>query len=71
MPLYEYWCKDCRKSFTQLKSISELNQRVQCPTCQSKRVQRVLSNFSTSGQLRTSGRGFTALNKSDCKTGGG
>jgi putative FmdB family regulatory protein len=71
MPLYEYWCKDCGKTFTELKSVQELNNVFKCPDCNSKRTQRVLSTFATSGQIRAGSRGLASLNRSNCKPTGG
>jgi putative FmdB family regulatory protein len=39
MPIYEYFCKKCSKSFTTPMSISEHEKKtVRCPQCKSTKV---------------------------------
>ena len=39
MPLYEYFCKKCDKSFTITMTIGEHDKkRIQCPDCKSTKV---------------------------------
>jgi putative FmdB family regulatory protein len=71
MPIYEYSCKDCGGIFTELVSAQARFKIVCCPSCKSKRTQRVLSNFATSDQIKSSGRGWSSFNKSGCKPSGG
>lgn len=41
MPVYEFICLDCRKSFSEVMSISAYEStRVECPKCGSKKVER-------------------------------
>jgi len=42
MPLYEYQCKSCNKTFELLVTSTD-DQKVQCPECSSKDVQKLLS----------------------------
>ncbi len=41
MPIYEYCCKDCEKSFEKLVFGSETPE---CPSCNSKKVTRLMSS---------------------------
>jgi putative FmdB family regulatory protein len=46
MPVYDYVCKNCRKKFSETKSISEYDPKAaRCPKCRSRRVERVLSRI--------------------------
>lgn len=51
MPLYEYQCKDCEKKFEALVSFKNADKPVECPHCNSKKTDKLLSTFcaSTSG----------------------
>jgi putative FmdB family regulatory protein len=49
MPLYEYRCDKCGRSFEKLRRIQDADGDVQCPYCESEKVQRELSSFATSG----------------------
>ena len=41
MPIYEYVCLDCRKEFSETKSVSAYKPgKVKCPKCDSKNVDR-------------------------------
>jgi putative FmdB family regulatory protein len=40
MPLYEYECQECQKTFEKLVRNSD---PVECPHCRSQRLQRLLS----------------------------
>jgi putative FmdB family regulatory protein len=59
MPLYEYRCKACGRTFEQLRRMSEADRGVECPECRSEDVQRVLSTFATGGCGPSSGGRFT------------
>ena len=58
MPLYEYRCKACGRTFEKLRRMSEADQGVECPECRSEEAQRVLSTFAT-GACGPSGGRFT------------
>jgi putative FmdB family regulatory protein len=48
MPTYEYECKDCKKKFTLILSISEHDKtKASCPKCKGKKVQQSISAFMT------------------------
>ena len=46
MPIYEYVCLDCQERFETLVLRSE--EEVECPSCESKRLEKVMSAFSLS-----------------------
>ncbi len=48
MPLYEYKCKKCEKSFETLVSASKADAPQECPECGSKETSRLLSAFCAS-----------------------
>ncbi len=46
MPVYEYECKKCEKTFEVTLSFAEREKkRIKCPSCNSTRVTQVLSTF--------------------------
>jgi putative FmdB family regulatory protein len=49
MPLYEYRCEKCGNRFERLRRMSDPDSDVQCPQCQSEKVERQLSTFSAGG----------------------
>jgi putative FmdB family regulatory protein len=62
MPLYEYYCADCRTKFEALRPMSQADEKIACEHCESKRTARVLSVvFVASGSGgETSGGGGCA-----------
>ena len=47
MPVYDYKCGKCRKSFATTESITAHGtKKVHCPSCKSAQVSRVFSAFS-------------------------
>lgn len=51
MPVYDYICKDCHKSFEVVLTLSEHDQAVACPKCGSKNVeQEVAAFFAVTGK---------------------
>lgn len=47
MPIYEYQCKACDAKFEKLvRSMSDADKGVPCPTCKSKDTARALSVFA-------------------------
>ena len=49
MPLYEYRCQTCGKSFELLRRMSDADRDLECPDCRSLQVERLLSTFATGG----------------------
>jgi len=49
MPLYEYRCRTCGKTFEMLRRMKDADQDLKCPDCLSEEVERLLSTFATTG----------------------
>ena len=49
MPLYEYQCRSCGKTFEMLCRIKDADSDLQRPNCHSDRVERLLSTFAAGG----------------------
>jgi putative FmdB family regulatory protein len=48
MPTYEYECRECKKKFSLIRSISEHGKtKVSCPKCKSSKVKQSISLFTT------------------------
>ena len=54
MPLYEFRCGSCGKTFEKLVRSSDKSVGVQCPECASTEVTKLFSAFATSGSSGTS-----------------
>ncbi|MBX3012889.1 MAG: zinc ribbon domain-containing protein [Caldilineaceae bacterium] len=48
MPLYEYFCPTCNRTFEQLRPAPKADEAATCPACQQAAAQRVLSLFASS-----------------------
>ena len=59
MPMYEYCCESCGKSFEQLRRMSDADRDLECPECRSRNVARLLSTFATGGCSPSAGGRFT------------
>ena len=68
MPIYEYRCRHCNNSFEEL--VLSSREVVTCPECESKKVEKRLSVFSSlgesSGRTRVSGGGGCGCTPSTC-----
>lgn len=49
MPLYEYRCEDCGRTFEKIRRIADTDRAMKCPHCESKAIKRLLSAFTTGG----------------------
>ena len=45
MPLYEYFCSDCRTRFDKLRPMASADDPIPCPDCSEKHTMRALSTF--------------------------
>ncbi len=46
MPSYEYFCKNCKKTFTVVLTLAEYEKaHVACPKCKSKKVEQKPAAF--------------------------
>jgi putative FmdB family regulatory protein len=51
MPIYEYTCKSCQKTFDHLaKSMADNEAKVRCPECGSPQTRRALSVFAVASE---------------------
>ena len=49
MPLYEYVCLNCGKSFELMVGFSENKEQKECPSCKSIHTNRLISTFASLG----------------------
>lgn len=66
MPLYEYWCLDCKAQFEKLRPMGSKDAEVKCPRCGSS-VKRMLSVVAAVGR---GGEGSPASGGCGCGGGG-
>ncbi|MBU1156859.1 MAG: zinc ribbon domain-containing protein [Proteobacteria bacterium] len=64
MPIYEYKCKKCDHEYEALVMGSA--DAVECPKCGSKKKERLMSSFSSSGKGLSSLAGAAAASNSGC-----
>ena len=74
MPMFEFTCKDCSKSFEELVFTTDSVDEVTCPTCKSHSVAKRLSAFSvgagTSGSLGGGDYAPSTCSTGSCCSGG-
>jgi putative FmdB family regulatory protein len=46
MPIYEYFCADCKVKFEALRSMSQADDPISCPHCDGLNTSRSLSIFA-------------------------
>lgn len=49
MPIYEYRCEACDRTFELLTSFAERDRAQPCPTCESTRTRVLVSSFASMG----------------------
>jgi putative FmdB family regulatory protein len=59
MPMYEYRCRKCGKSFEMLRRMQDADRDSKCPECRSEEVERLLSTFAGGGCKSSGSGGFT------------
>lgn len=59
MPVYEYRCRECGRHFEKLRRMSDKDDDLICPECQSKEIDRLMSTFSSGGCKPTGSGGFS------------
>jgi putative FmdB family regulatory protein len=69
MPIYEFKCNECHKSFETLLASSTEISEVSCPQCQSKNIQKTIS--ASSYRLNKSSSAIPAGALSGCSSKGG
>jgi putative FmdB family regulatory protein len=65
MPIYEFNCKTCDRSFEELVRSAEAINEVVCPQCGSKHIQRKISLFAS----KAIGGGLASAPAASCSTG--
>lgn len=55
MPLYEYYCADCKTKFDALRPMSQSDAAIQCKNCEGTRTSRVLSLFAAFAGQKSNG----------------
>jgi putative FmdB family regulatory protein len=66
MPLYEFQCTECDRTFEELVRAAAAIAEVKCPTCGSQHVRRQLSIFAS----KVSGGGSAVAPASACAPSG-
>jgi putative FmdB family regulatory protein len=67
MPLYEYYCAECRTKFEALRPMNKADAAIQCKSCESMRTSRVLSLFAAPNKADNTAQAFSR----NIGTGGG
>jgi putative FmdB family regulatory protein len=66
MPIYEFCCSTCDRTFEELVRSAEATSEVICPTCGSQHVRRKISLFAS----KTNSVGaFAGASSAACSTG--
>ena len=48
MPTYEFYCEECKNSFSIILSLSEYeNENYSCPKCKKKKLKQQITSFQT------------------------
>ncbi len=68
MPLYEYYCLDCRTVFDLLRAMQHADAPVRCPACEGERTRRALSLVAA--RAAAAGGTDTAAPSGGCGCGG-
>ena len=53
MPLYEYFCADCRTTFDALRPMDKADAKIPCVKCEGRHTSRVLSVFFAHSEGKT------------------
>lgn len=69
MPIYEFECCDCHKTFDKLCSIKEDLTRITCAHCNGNNIRKKVSAFSTSGNRTSHELGGSGSSCSSCSSG--
>ncbi len=47
MPIYEYRCRNCQYLFWKVLKVSAREETLDCPECQSRDLEKLISHFNT------------------------
>ena len=54
MPVYEYRCRDCQRTFIVVMSVKDHeSEQVRCPQCQGTAVEQMITPFHTKTSKKT------------------
>jgi putative FmdB family regulatory protein len=72
MPIFDYQCKDCGKTYDVFHKVREVAEDIICPSCSSRNAQRLISapNFAFSGHVTVSTSPQTQESSGGCCYGG-
>jgi putative FmdB family regulatory protein len=78
MPLYEYYCADCKIKFEALRKMSQADSPIACTRCEGMNTSRAISVFAavskeSGGESRSLGgaSGCASCSATSCATCGG
>ncbi|MCP4896987.1 MAG: zinc ribbon domain-containing protein [bacterium] len=72
MPVYEYRCQKCAETFSRLQNLNSAAKDVRCPSCESARVERILSVFASgTSSTASTGNPATCPSAAACASSGG
>jgi putative FmdB family regulatory protein len=74
MPIYEYYCRDCKTKFEALRPMSKADAPIACKQCEGKHTSRMLSRFAAHSGGKavagTGGGGCASCGGGSCSTCG-
>jgi len=74
MPVYEYYCRDCKTKFEALRPMSKADAPIACKQCEGKHTRRMLSQFAAHSGGKavagTGGGGCASCGGGSCSTCG-
>jgi putative FmdB family regulatory protein len=59
MPVYEYRCEECGRTYEQIRRMSDADKDLACPSCASPKIERLFSAFATKSCSAPAGSRFT------------
>jgi putative FmdB family regulatory protein len=71
MPLYEYFCSDCRAKFTALRPSAQADTPIACEQCAGPHTGRVLSVFFAPARSSSRAGAYADSADADSATDGG
>lgn len=70
MPIYEYYCTDCKEKFELLRPFSRIDEPAGCPKCK-KGSKRILSRFASFSKDASGNTAPVSGGGGGCSTCGG
>jgi len=67
MPVYEYYCKDCKTKFEALRPMSKADAPIACKKCEGKHTSRAISRFAA----HSGGKAIAGAGGGGCASCGG